>query len=146
MELEVRASLTPKNGASAPICHLAETARPSPSAAQLLPLIPEASVLPLKIRQYSQSEETSTLLGPSDLEFLRVEGNNRLKMSKNPRPTRTLARYDPLPRRIGDLTQERAKLEEEILQLRAALQIWTEVCLRSTSTAAGSQALNAEMR
>jgi hypothetical protein len=51
-----------------------------------------------------------------------------------------------LPRRIGDLKRERAELEEEIRQLRAAAQIWTEVYRQAVSTAAGSKALNAEMQ
>jgi methylmalonyl-CoA mutase N-terminal domain/subunit len=54
--------------------------------------------------------------------------------------------FHPLSRRIGDLKRERAELEEEVLQLRAAVQIWTEVCRQTRSHAAGSEALDAEMR
>jgi hypothetical protein len=67
-------------------------------------------------------------------------------MSKNSSPTGTLKHNDPLSRRIGDLKRERAELEEEILQLRAAVQIWTEVYRQTTSPAAGSEAFSGEMR
>jgi len=54
---------------------------------------------------------------------------------------------DPLSRRISDLKRARAELEEEILQLKAALRIWAEIHhRRATSATAGSEALNAEMR
>jgi hypothetical protein len=33
----------------------------------------------------------------------------------------------PLSQRVGVLERERARLEEEVLQLRAAIHIWTEV-------------------
>jgi hypothetical protein len=70
-------------------------------------------------------------------------------MSKNSRLARTSKHsdpHDPLSRRIGDLKRERAELEEEILQLRAAVQIWTEVYRQTTSPAAGSEAFSGEMR
>jgi hypothetical protein len=35
---------------------------------------------------------------------------------------------DRLPRRLSYLQQERARLEEEVRQLRAAVRIWTDVC------------------
>jgi hypothetical protein len=67
-------------------------------------------------------------------------------MAKNFRPTGTSPHHDLLSRRIGDLKRERAELEEEIRQLRAAAKIWTEVYRQTMSTAAGSKALQAEMR
>ena len=62
-------------------------------------------------------------------------------MAKTPKPGRT--HLDPLSHRIGDLKRERAELEEEVLQLRAAVQIWTEVHRQTVSIAADS---DAEMR
>jgi hypothetical protein len=38
-----------------------------------------------------------------------------------------------LIRRIGELRAERDRLEEEVLQLRAAVVIWTEVVRRTAS-------------
>jgi hypothetical protein len=68
-------------------------------------------------------------------------------MSNNSKPARTSStHYDPLSRRIGDLKRERAELEEEVLQLRAAVQIWTAVYRQTMSVAAGSEAFRAEMR
>ena len=66
----------------------------------------------------------------------------RFKKSK---PTRTSAPYGPLSRRVGDLKRERAELEEEVLQLRAAVQIWNEVCRQTMARREGSEALSAEM-
>jgi hypothetical protein len=58
-----------------------------------------------------------------------------------------LAGGGPLSCRINDLKRARAELEQEVLQLKATLRIWTEVHHRQTaSTAAGSEALNAEVR
>lgn len=51
-----------------------------------------------------------------------------------------------LTRRVGDLRRERAELEEEVLQLKAAVQIWTAVCRRTLAAAAGPATLGAEMR
>jgi methylmalonyl-CoA mutase N-terminal domain/subunit len=67
-------------------------------------------------------------------------------MSKTSKPTGTSTRFDPLSRRIVDLKRERAELEEEILQLRAAVQIWSEVCRQTISTAEGGGTLNTEMQ
>jgi hypothetical protein len=68
-------------------------------------------------------------------------------ISRNSKTTRTFpAHYDPLARRIGELKRERAELEEEVLQLRAAVQIWTAVRRQVMSTAAGPEALETEMR
>jgi len=66
-------------------------------------------------------------------------------MSQKSKPTRTSTHYDPLARRVGDLKRERAELEEEVLQLRAAVQIWTEVCRQTMSHRAGSEAFSGEM-
>jgi|HubBroStandDraft_4_1064222.scaffolds.fasta_scaffold114113_2 hypothetical protein len=69
-------------------------------------------------------------------------------MSENPKPSkpaRTSTHFDPLSRRIGDLKRERAELEEEVMQLRAAVQIWKAV-YHTVVSAAGSSALNTEMR
>jgi hypothetical protein len=66
-------------------------------------------------------------------------------MAKNSKSTRTsCTHYDPLSRQIGDLKRERAELEEEVLQLRAAVQIWTAV-RRQTMATAGPEALDREM-
>jgi hypothetical protein len=68
-------------------------------------------------------------------------------MAKNSKSTRTSSTpYDPLSRRIGDLKRERAQLEEEVLQLRAAVQIWTAVRRQIVTADAGSEAFDAEMR
>jgi hypothetical protein len=48
--------------------------------------------------------------------------------------------------RIGALKRERAELEEEVLQLRAAVMIWTAVCRQTMSRTEGSEAFSAEMR
>ena len=66
-------------------------------------------------------------------------------MAKNTKPSRT-STTGPLTRRIGDLKRERAELEEEVLQLRAAVRIWTAVSRGTMSTATGSKAGDAEMR
>ena len=64
----------------------------------------------------------------------------------NSESTRTFStHYDPLSRRIGDLKRERAELEEEVLQLRAAVQIWTAVRRQIMATAVG-ETLDTEMR
>ena len=68
-------------------------------------------------------------------------------MSSNSKSARTFSTHcDPLARRIGELKRERAELEEEVLQLRAAVQIWTAVRRQVMSTAAGPEALDTEMR
>jgi hypothetical protein len=41
-----------------------------------------------------------------------------------------------LARRISELVRERALLEEEVLQLRAAVQIWTAVAEQAALPAA----------
>jgi methylmalonyl-CoA mutase N-terminal domain/subunit len=66
-------------------------------------------------------------------------------MSKNSKPPRTSTSVEPLSRRIVDLKRERAELEEEILQLRAAVQIWAEVYRQTMHTAAGTGTFNVEM-
>jgi hypothetical protein len=67
-------------------------------------------------------------------------------MSKTSKPARTSKHYDPLSRRIGDLERERAELEEEVLQLRAAVQIWTAVCRHRMALVASPESFTAEMR
>jgi hypothetical protein len=68
-------------------------------------------------------------------------------MASNSESTRTSStHYEPLSRRIGELKRERAELEEEVLQLRAAVQIWTAVRRQIMATAASPEALDAEMR
>jgi hypothetical protein len=68
-------------------------------------------------------------------------------IGNNSESTRTSSiHYDPLSRRIGELKRERAELEEEVLQLRAAVQIWTAVHRQIMATAAGQEVLDTEMR
>jgi hypothetical protein len=68
-------------------------------------------------------------------------------MAKNSESTRTSsAHFDPLSHRIGELKRERAELEEEVLQLRAAVQIWTAVRRQIMATAASQEVLDTEMR
>ncbi len=68
-------------------------------------------------------------------------------MAKNTKSSSTSStHYGPLSRRIGDLKRERAELEEEVLQLRAAVQIWTAVRRGVVSNATGSEAVDVEMR
>lgn len=50
---------------------------------------------------------------------------------------RTNSQERPLTRKIGRLKRERAQLEEEVLQLRAAVNIWSEVC-RHTMASVGT--------
>ena len=47
---------------------------------------------------------------------------------------------------IGKLKRERAELEEEVLQLRAAVKIWTAVCDHAMSRAEGWESFSAEMQ
>jgi hypothetical protein len=48
--------------------------------------------------------------------------------------------------RIGKLKRERAELEEEVLQLRAAVKIWTAVRDHAESRAEGPESFSAEMQ
>ena len=67
--------------------------------------------------------------------------------AKSPESPRTSSHHhDPLSRRIGDLKRERAELEEEILQLRAAVQIWGAVRRHTLETVESPEALDVEMR
>ena len=66
-------------------------------------------------------------------------------MPENSRLTRTSHRSESLWRRVADLKRERAELEEEVLQLRAAAQVWTEICRRVMYTA-GVESIHGEMR
>ena len=65
--------------------------------------------------------------------------------SKTSKPVRTSAK-NPLSERIGALKRERAQLEEEVLQLRAAVQIWTAICRQTVTSAMQSESFRAEMR
>ena len=47
---------------------------------------------------------------------------------------------------IGKLKRERAELEEEVLQLKAAVTIWTAVRDHAVSRADGPESFSAEMR
>ena len=76
----------------------------------------------------------------------KYRGENLRMVSKTSKPTRTSTHYDPLSRRIGALKRERAKLEEEVLQLRAAVQIWTAVCRQTMASATNPEAFSSEMR
>ena len=68
-------------------------------------------------------------------------------MSKTPRTTRTIPQFQaPLVQRIGDLKRERDELQEEVLQLKAAVQIWKAVCRQTMTTASVSEDLPAEMQ
>ena len=67
-------------------------------------------------------------------------------MAKTLTTTRTSTPNDPIARRIRDLRRERAELEEEVLQLRAAVRVWTEVCRQTMSTVEASEAFREEMR
>lgn len=58
-----------------------------------------------------------------------------MPMNKYPRnsgPSRINRTAAPHAGRIGELERERARLQEEVLQLRAAVNIWTEVFRQST--------------
>jgi hypothetical protein len=67
-------------------------------------------------------------------------------MAKTLTTTRTSTPNDPIARRIRDLRRERAELEEEVLQLRAAVRVWTEVCRQTMSTVETSEAFREELR
>ena len=66
-------------------------------------------------------------------------------MPKNSRLPRTSHHSESLWRRVADLKRERAELEEEVLQLRAAAQVWTEIC-RRIMYRAGVESVRGEMR
>jgi len=66
-------------------------------------------------------------------------------VSKTSKPVKASAK-DPLAERIGALKQEMAQLEEEVLQLRAAVQIWTAICRQTVTSAMQSEPFRAEMR
>ena len=46
----------------------------------------------------------------------------------------------------ADLMRKPAKLEEEVMEFRAAVEIWTEVCRRTMHIAVDSEASGGEMR
>jgi hypothetical protein len=105
----------------------------------------EASVPPVKIRQDSQSG-TSTLANARELEFSVIaERTSVTSMARTYKPTKS-HNHAPVPHRISDLRRERAELKEEVLQSRAAVQIWEDVWRQTRSRAVGSEALREEMR
>jgi len=63
--------------------------------------------------------------------------------AKNTRTPRTFA-GEPLPRRLSDLRREREVLEEEVLQLRAAVQIWKDVSRLTLASNASRDSSNSE--
>ena len=65
------------------------------------------------------------------------------KISKTAQPP---ASNFAVARQIGHLVRERAKLKEEVLQLRAAVKIWTAVCIQTKSNVTNSEAQRGEMR
>ena len=60
----------------------------------------------------------------------------------------TSSQRGPLSRRIGLLKRECARLEEEVLQLKAAVHIWTEACRHTMDPVGGTlpKSLDAEIR
>jgi|SRR5271157_1539586 len=155
MERAVRDRLAPKNGATAPLWHLAshaaETSRPPrPNFALGRHLFFSS----LFSRQYSHFRSGSTVnlkktvrfFAQINLHFKKKGLKLLVMMLKTSRRNRTSSYNEPLSRRIGDLKRERAELQDEVLQLRAAVQIWTEVWRRTMYTAAGSEAFSGEMR
>jgi hypothetical protein len=154
MEPEVRVRLARENGAVAPFWHFRRLPAPVPASEKseglhgtnpakspidFSTLKADLAVLSISRNRYV-SWAGATCFSP------RTGRKSVLKMSKNSKPTRTPTRLDPLARRIVDLKRERAELEEEILQLRAAVQIWAEVYRQTMHTAAGPETFNAEMR
>jgi hypothetical protein len=67
-------------------------------------------------------------------------------MARTSKPERASTHGDRTSRRIGKLKRQRAELEEEVLQLRAAVKIWTAVCHNAMSRAEGSESFSAEMQ
>jgi len=61
-------------------------------------------------------------------------------------PNETPLRFDSLARRIDHLKRERAALEEDIVQLKAAVEVWTEVYRQTRSLATGSRLTYSEIR
>jgi hypothetical protein len=67
-------------------------------------------------------------------------------MARTSKPERTSTHSDRTSRRIGKLKRQRAELEEEVLQLRAAVKIWTAVCHNAMSRTEGPESFSAEMQ
>jgi len=61
-------------------------------------------------------------------------------------PNENPLRFDTLTRRINHLKRERAALEEDIAQLKAAVEVWTEVYRQTRSLATGSRMNYSELR
>src|ERR1035441_6528194 len=73
--------------------------------------------------QYSQSEEISTLSDPGELVISGGTGPiSIISMARTSKPESTSTNSDRTLRRIGKLKRERAELEEQGLQLRAAVK------------------------
>jgi hypothetical protein len=113
-----------------------------------LPWVPPTFPLLLfRAGQYSQSEEISTLPDPRQLVISDDAGpTSIISMARTSKPERTSTHSDPTLRRIGKLKRQRAELEEEVLQLRAAVKIWTAVCHNAMSRAEGAESFSAEMQ
>jgi methylmalonyl-CoA mutase N-terminal domain/subunit len=67
-------------------------------------------------------------------------------MARTSKPESTSTNSDRTLRRIGKLKRERAELEEEVLQLRAAVKIWTAVCDQAMSRGEDPESCSAEMQ
>ena len=73
----------------------------------------------------------------------KVLPDNPIMKAKNTRTPRTFAGV-PLPRTLGELRRERAVLEEEVLQLRAAVLIWKDVSRQTFASLRPGEAEGAE--
>jgi len=60
-------------------------------------------------------------------------------MAKKSRPILRPEETPLPPDRIALLELERARLQEDVLQLRAAVSIWTEIYLHTVAATRGSQ-------
>jgi hypothetical protein len=115
--------------------------RPLPRVPLPLPLLLS------RAGQYSQSEEISTLPDPGELVISDAAGpTSIISMARTSKPEKTSTHSDRTLRRIGKLKRERAELEEEVLQLRAAVKIWTAVCDQAMSRGEDPESCSAEMQ
>jgi hypothetical protein len=67
-------------------------------------------------------------------------------MAFTPKRTRRGQDKTAFASRIADLKRQRAELEEEILQLKAAVDVWTEVCRQTGMRRPVAQDLAADPR
>lgn len=65
------------------------------------------------------------------LDFIHQWRDSHTAMPSRSKPVRITTDRALLHSTVGDLQRERARLEEEVLQLKAAVNIWSEV-LRHT--------------